>query len=368
MTPSGARLGAVWAIIILVAIGLTGIDQFLSRVDASETRSSARRAHVKGMQLLREGKASEAVDSLREAYAQDRANIGYERDLVEALLADGKTADAEPMLTEVLQREPNDGEANLIAARMSVRKGQTREAEAYYHRAIYGEWPGNAATDRDAARMELVDVLAAKNQKQELLAELISLEAESPGDTKVQKRLGPLFLKAGSPPRAAATYEALIAKNPDDVSAYEGLAEADLQEGQYAPARAALQRASALKRDNPEIRAQLETLDTVTQLDPTGRHLTSAEKYRRSVLILRMARAALAQCTEPNSAQSQAQQDQQLLKAADTTINGKDPAHVTNEAAENVLSLAEQLWHAGTVCSGREDQGALSLIMRKLAS
>lgn len=368
MTPSGVRLSAVWGIIILVTIGLTAIDQFLSRVDAAETRSSARRAHAAGMKLLREGKASEAVDSLRDAYAQNRPNIEYERDLVAALLADGKTPDAEPMLTDVLQREPNDGQANLIAARMSVRKGQTGEAEAYYHRAIYGVWSGNAALDRDAARMELINLLAQKNQKQELLAELISLDAESPGDTQAQKRLAPLFLTAGSPARAASTYEALITKNPDDFSAYEGLAEADLEEGQYAPARAALERASALKRDDPQIRARLEMLDTVTQLDPTSRHLTSAEKYRRSVLILQMARSALAQCAEPNSGQNQTEQNQQLLNSADATINGKQPAHVTNEAAENVLSLAEQLWHAETMCNGKQDQGALGLIMRKLAS
>jgi len=368
MTPSGARVGAVWAIIVVVGIGLAGIDQFLSRVDASETRSSARRAHTEGMEFLKQGKAPEAVDSLREAYAQDRGNLEYERDLVTALLAAAKTAEAEPMLTEILQRQPNDGQANLIAARVSVRKGQIREAEAYYHRAVYGEWPGNAPMQRDAARMELIDLMAAKNQKQELLAELISLEAESPADTAAQKRLAPLFLTAGSPARAAGTYAALIAKNPDDASAYEGLAESDLQEGQYAPARAALARASALRRDDPEIRARLATLDTVTQLDPTGRHLTSAEKYRRSILILQMARAALSQCGEPNSGQNQSQENQQLLKAADNMIGGKEPAHVTNEAAENVLSLAEQLWHAGTVCSGKENQDALTLLMRKLAS
>ena len=34
----------------------------------------------------------------------------------------------------------------------------------------------------------------------------------------------------------------------------------------------------------------------------------------------------------------------QLLKTADSTIAAKTPAHVTNENAEGVLSLAESLW------------------------
>ena len=107
----------------------------------------------------------------------------------------------------------------------------------------------------------------------------------------------------------------------------------------------------------------METLDTVTQLDPTPRPLTSADKYRRSVLILRMASTTLAGCAAANSAENQ-----QKLKAADTLINGKAPPHVTNEAAESVLSLAEAIWRAETACKAGPERSALDLLMHKVAS
>jgi thioredoxin-like negative regulator of GroEL len=150
--------------------------------------------------------------------------------LITALTTARRIADAEPLLADILQRASNDGRANLTAARLMIRKKNTAEAEAYYHRAIYGEWPGDPSPHRVQVRMELIDLLLEKNRKQELLPELISLEAESPPDGPIQKRLAELFLLAGSPSRAA-NVTAIVDKNPKDISAYEGLGEAELEEG-----------------------------------------------------------------------------------------------------------------------------------------
>jgi hypothetical protein len=114
------------------------------------------------------------------------------------------------------------------------------------------------------------------------------------------------------------------------------------------------------------VRAHLQTLDTVAELDPTARQLTSAEKYSRSIRILDMARAALDQCADNHPAD----EISQLLKSSEATIAGEEPAHVTNEIAEGVLSLAEKLWHAERTACGEKpgDLNALDLIMNKLAS
>ena len=185
MTPPGTTLGAVrtgstWAIIVAVAIGLWAVDQFLAGVESAEVKNSAQRSYRTGVELLAKGMAGKAVDSLRDAHALERQNPEYELQLIEALTAGGKEPEAEPLLTEILQRAPNDGRANLIAARVALRQGNMDEAEAYYHRAIYGDWSGDTAAHRVSARLELIDLLAGKNRKQELLAELVSLEAESP--------------------------------------------------------------------------------------------------------------------------------------------------------------------------------------------
>ena len=370
MTQAGTKWGTTGAVIVLIAISLAAVDQFLARVESAEIKSTARRSYQMGSSLLDAGKADEAISFLNDAHAQERQNPEYELQLIAALTAAGKTQAADPFLTDILQREPNDGRANLMAARMMKRKGNTAEAVAYYHRAIYGEWSGNPGTPRASARMELIDLLAGKNQKQELLAELISLEAEAPATRAMQKRLAELFVLADSPARAANVYETLVQKDPKDIEAYEGLGDAELEQRQYRVAHDVFLRAFMREPGNGSIRARLLTLNTVTGLDPTLRQLTSAEKYRRSIRVLDMTREVLDQCVAKSSNGSTASSDEngELLKTADATIAAKTPAHVTNEAAEGVLSLAERLWHADTtLCErGSSDQNALDLIMKKL--
>ena len=84
------------------------------------------------------------MDVLRTAHALVRENIDYELTLVTALIDAGRTAEADPLMDDALQREPNDGRTNLIAARLAAKKGSAVQAESYYHRAIYGEWPDSA--------------------------------------------------------------------------------------------------------------------------------------------------------------------------------------------------------------------------------
>jgi Flp pilus assembly protein TadD len=357
------------AAIVLVIVSLDGVDQFLARVESAEVVRAAQRSYLQGSRLIAAGKAGEAVDLLRDAHALERQNPEYELQLIDALVADGKTTEAEPLLTEILQREPNDGRANLTAARLAIRKGNTAEAEAYYHRAIFGQWSGDALARRVAARLELIDLLAGKNRKQELLGELISLEAETPVSAEIRRRLGELFLLAASPARAANVYQAVVEKDPKDIAALEGLGEAELEEGQYRRAREAFLRAFYREPNNASIRAHLQTLNTVAELDPTLRQLTSAEKYSRSVTILDMTRAALDECLAKTPA-ANSEDNRRLLKTAEAAIAAKAPAHVANEAAEGVLSLAEKLWngHEKACGGGFSDRNALDLIMNKLAS
>lgn len=384
MTPVGIKSGMTVAVIVVVVIGLFTVDQFLAKVESSEIKKTAQQSYSEGSSLLAEGKPAQALDFLRDAHASERQNLQYELSLITGLTEAGKTAEAEPLLTDILQREPNDGQANLAAARLMIRKGDTEAAEAYYHRAIYGEWAGNPIEHRVATRMELIDLMVQKKQTQELLAELISLEAEAPPSAEIQNRLGQLFLFAGAPARAAMVYEALAEKNPKDIAAYEGLGEAELEQGQYRAAHEAFLRAFLREPNNASVRAHLQTLNTVTSLDPTLRQLTSAEKYSRSVRILDMTRAALEQCTARKPAGSTAvagtAEQEQLLTTAEGMIAAKVPAHVTNELAEGVLSVAEKLWHLyitacgaslpGAITPGETntEQNALNLIMRKLAS
>ncbi len=347
----------------LIVVALSALDRFLARMESAEMHGTAQRSYLAGSRLLAAGKAAEAVDLLREAHAVERQNGVYELALIAALTDiskdAGKTADAEPLVKEMIEREPNDGNVNLIAARLAAREGKNAEAEAYYHRAIYGEWPDDPAGHRIAARMELIDRLKTRGPRQEMLAELISLEAESAASMKIRQRLARLFLDADSPARAAAVYREMVAKDPKGIGAYEGLGEAELAQGQYDAARTAFLQGFFHEPNNASIRSHLQMLNTVVGLDPTLRQLTSEEKYRRSVRILDMARTELAACAPENS----------LIAAADATISSKAPEHATNEAAEKVLTLAETVWRTrNDACGAPGEADVLNLLMKKLAS
>ena len=364
------RAPKIGLILIIIAVigALAALDIFLEEAEQAELAAQAQRAYVRGSQLLQAGKAEEAVDALRRAHALERKNLTYELQLIAALTAAGKTSEAEPLVNEVLDADRNDGAANLVTARLRLKEGKTIDAEAYYHRAIYGEWPQDASKHRMAARLELIDLMVAKNQKQDLLAELLPLEEEAKNDPAIQIRVARLFLIAGSPSRAADVYRTLIREQPENVQARAGLGEAELEQGDYRAAHAALESAVAQKPNDPVLRSKLQLAGTLAALDPTPRWLASADKYQRSLRILEWAQQDLEKCiqTQPSGANSQ---QQNLLERAATFMNNQKPALITNELSEATLSLAEKIWQARLSACGpvtNPDEEALRLIMSKL--
>jgi len=176
------------------------------------------------------------------------------------------------------------------------------------------------------------------------LAELISLESEAAGDPQLQRQIGQLFLTAGAPARAATVYRDLIDRDLHDSAAYEGLGEAELEEGQYRAAQSAFLHASNYHPDGM-LQGKLQLLTQLTELDPTPRRLPSMEKFNRSLRILGLAQSDLESklSGKPGAANSAIAQ---LLKEASDELSKKPPQHVTNEMAEHELDLAERIWKA----------------------
>jgi tetratricopeptide (TPR) repeat protein len=360
---------ALIAVIALVIAALATVDKFLADAQQRSGRRLAHRSYLEGLRLLNSGKADEAVEVFRKAHALDRGNMDYEVDLIAALTAAGKLDRAELLTKEVLERVPNDGRANLAAAHLMIKKGRIADAESYYHRAVYGDWSGDAAARRVSVRMELADFLAANGKGQELLAELLPLQEEAGKDPATVRHLAQLFLVAGSPSRAADEYRVLIKQNPNDGTAYAGLGQAELQSGEYRRAHDAFLAAAARKPGDSSIRRQLGLVSTLTALDPMSRKLTSIEKYRRSRQILDLARSALQRCAASHPAPDSGEAGQ-VLTSVDNLLTSKTPAGATNEMAEGVLSLAEKTWQARIkTCStaASPDEEPLRLIMGKLA-
>jgi tetratricopeptide (TPR) repeat protein len=367
-----ARAPKIGLIVIIVAVigALAVLDTFLEAVEQAELENQAQRAYLQGRQLLAAGNANAAVDALRRAHALERQNVAYELELIAALTAAGKTSEAEPLMNEALDAGRNDGAANLVAARLKLKEGKIVDAEAYYHRAIYGEWPQDGVAHKLAARLELIELIVAKNKRDELLPELLPLEEEAKNKPGIQLRLARWFLLAGSPARAAELYKTLMRAQPENAEIYEGLGEAELELGDYRAAHSALAAAAGRKPNDGTIRAKLQLATTLAALDPMPRWLSSAEKYQRSLRILGWAQQDLERCIQSQPSGTTADQ-QGLLQHAEDMMQNQKPAQATNELSEATLSLAQKIWQARLSACGqasKPDEEALRLIMAKLST
>jgi len=243
-------------------------------------------------------------------------------------------------LDALLEQDPAGGAANLALARVLVKEGKIPDATFYYHRALYGRWKQDAAANQLNARFELADLLSHQpNSKEALLAELLPLQSEAPDDFATKKRLGRLFLSAGSPARAATVYRDILKSDSDDEEAHAGMAQAEFDSGSY---RGAWEEFSAALRLNPNdqnARARFDLSMEILGLDPMLRGIGGEERYRRSRNLLESALDHLKQCMG-----SAAPKD--LVDAAEEMLKKPAPSVRRSDVTEDNLAFAARLWDA----------------------
>ncbi|MCU1261826.1 MAG: putative system TPR-repeat lipoprotein [Bryobacterales bacterium] len=341
-------------IVAAVMVVMYGIDKFLAGQERNEVRQDAHLAFAAGERLLREGKPNEAVLNFGRAHALQRSNPDYEIALASAQLAEGRIDTARNTLDNVLQDDSNNARANLLMARVMVAKQAFSAADSYYHRAIYGAWPANSQRERADIRLELADLLAKRGANEELLSELLLLQNEPATDPDREARVAALLLQAGTASRAADAYRALIHRDPENPAAFAGLAQAETLRGNYRAARSAYRSALRIDPGDAPLRGQQEMVERLANLDPTPRHLSSAEKYSRSLEILTLVNDELRAC---------------MHDIAPVATPPKPKGAVTNELAESVLQNAERLWKARSDSCKQppEPFDPLPVLMKKLS-
>jgi Tfp pilus assembly protein PilF len=315
-------------IVLAVMAALYGIDKFLAAQESNEMAQAASGHYAAGQNLLKAGKAHPAVDEFARAHAIDRTNREYLLSMATADLSDHQLAAARSALDDALDADSNDGRANLLMARLMAQDGHFKDADSYYHRAIYGEWPTNAPGAVAQVRLELAGMLAEHGGNQELLSELLLLQNEPEQDLATKKQIAALFLRARSAEHAADAYRRLIREDRDDADVFVGLGQAEILGGNYHLAENAFLGALRRRLDDPKIQSQLGMVAKLATLDPTVRRLSSAEKYRRSAAILGLIQDELKACSGS------------AAPAKVERIQGP----ITNEMAEARLDQAETLW------------------------
>jgi tetratricopeptide (TPR) repeat protein len=338
------RRSFLWTftLVLLAIAALSAADMLLAKAERAETRIEAARLFEQGRGLMQRGENEQAMERIRDAISIESRNRDYQRALAEAQFAAGKTADAESTLTDLLQTDSTDGLASLLMGRVLVKEDRFGEAVSYFHRAIYGRWNEDTAQNRLRVRFELIDLLAQRNAKEELLAELLPVQDLAPRDLKTRARMGWLFLKAGSPARAAGVFRGILHDAPANAEAYAGLGESEFAGGNYRAAQRDFQSALRLAPDGQAARQRLNLCNDLLMLDPAVRGLAPVERFRRSLKLVELTVDDTGRCIGQNPSQEL----RELLDKAGKALKAHVSATRQTEVAESNLDLAEQLWQA----------------------
>jgi Flp pilus assembly protein TadD len=361
---TGRTFIGTFSLVLLSIAGLFVIDVFLAKIDSAESQTEATRLYKDAQRLMASGEYQKASDQINNALAIERGNRDYLQTLAKAQLADGKTSDAENTLSQLLSGNSTDGLANLLMGRVLAKEGRFEEAISYFHRAIYGHWAQDTDGNRRRARFELIDLLANHSLKDELLAELLPVQEETPHDLKTRTRIGDLFLVAGSPERAEEVFRGIEHEAPTDEAAYAGLGKAEFARGNYRTAEKDFQSALRLAPSDETTRQELALCNQLLQLDPTLRGLSQEDRYQRSVKLLQLASTDINECAGNNlSADAHA-----LLDHAGDKLKVHVSGPHLGDASEANLDLAEQIWQARKKeCKALANNNPLELVLTRMA-
>lgn len=354
MNPSRLTLIAIVCVLIPT---LYGLDVVLERIESAELHSEAQGLYDQGTKLLTAGNSTGAVEPLHRAYTLVRENRQYQLAYAESMIGAGQLENAGTLLNDVSRRASNDGQTNLLLARLARARHDFADETEYYHRAIYGGWPRDAAAHVSEARLEWIRELAGlavadPSDRKLMLGELLPLEVETQ-DFDVLKQTAHYLRIAGAPARAIELYRTLLVTHRYDPELLKGLSQAEAEVGDYQAAQNTLGRALDLNPDDASIQHDMTLVSDLSAIDPTSRRLPSRTKYERSARILALVRDSVRAC---GSQQAQ-------LADADRTLNLQRP-DTSNEAAERVLQMAQDIWRGRPPsCSMPE---VLPVIMQKL--
>jgi tetratricopeptide (TPR) repeat protein len=225
-------------------------------------------------------KYDSAVTEFRSALLYSRDNYTYQLNLAEALIGLKRTGEAAAYLTNLWERQPEDGLVNLELARIAAEKRQTEQALRYYHNAIYAAWPSDQEGKRRDARLELIEFLLNTGAKAQAQSELIALQ-ENLGDNPLQQgQVGDLFLRVQDYEHALAAYRQSVELGRDNRATLAGAGFAAFQLGRYPLAQRYLEEAVAGNPSDTRSADQLKMTEMVLEMDPFRRQLSVAQRAK----------------------------------------------------------------------------------------
>jgi tetratricopeptide (TPR) repeat protein len=219
------------------------VEEARARLDAGEY-AQALEAALAGLAerpddpvLLRvAGKASaeldrdDAVALLERSVAADAEDGEAWRDLGEALVFDGRLAEAGDALKRAVELRPDDVAALVDLGHVELAAGRTDAAAERFRQAV------DRAPDNAQALRALGDVLRRGGQLDEALRVASSASAARPDDVAAALEVADLSLELGRLDDAAAAFRRIAVTDDDpehEVFAFHGLIEAEIARGEW---------------------------------------------------------------------------------------------------------------------------------------
>jgi len=292
--------------VMLALLAMLGVIFFLavaglSRAYHSQRDSLGNRWFSRGVADLSARHFDSAVTEFRAALLYSRDNYDYQLNLAEALIGLKRTGEAYSYLVNLWDRQPEDGVVNLELARIAAQRGQTEQAQRYYHNAIYATWPSDQEGRRRDTRLELIEYLLSIHAKAQAQSELIALEENLGDDPSQQQHVGDLFLRAQDYEHALASYRLSLKSDRHNEAAMAGAGLAAFQLGRYPLAERYLQAAVAGNSSDTQSADRLKTTELVLRMDPFRRQISVDERDRIVVEAFATAGKRLSSCATPKA-------------------------------------------------------------------
>jgi tetratricopeptide (TPR) repeat protein len=291
-------------ILLLLALGaVTGfaaVRHLVVRYNANQ-QARGRKLYAQGVTAASAGHYDDAIDFFRAALTCDPTNSQYQLSLARALRDSDdprRLDEAESYLIALWQRTPQDAAVNLALARVAAHRGSLEDATRYYHNAMYGVWNADSDSNRNKARIELIQFLLHRNARTQADSELIALAASLPANAAAHLQAAQLFTQAEDYAGALSQYEAVLRIDPANAAAMAGAGEASYRSGNYAVGQQYLRAAVNANPEDENSRQFLASTDLVLGSNPFHSHISDAERNRRITAAFDQAEQRLTDCAQ----------------------------------------------------------------------
>lgn len=251
--------------------------------------------YIQGQKALQAGKPAEALSDVRSARFHEPTDPAYQLRLARALVAMGRLDEAQSYLLRLWESDPANGPVNLELGLLAMKKAEIPQVITYFHNAIDGVWNGQHV-HRWQLREQLCEYLIAEGRRDEALAELTALSAETPDNAALRTQVANLFLKLEDNGIALKEYRRSLELDRNQPQAWLGAGKAAFALGDYQTARSELARAVAEDRANAEAARLLRLTQRVIEVDAFDRHASLRERYKRTIFAYRHALERLSIC------------------------------------------------------------------------